>query len=603
MVKLILEAGADVNAKHKNGQTALHLLLDVRYSDYSQYCLSKDTLELLLADGADVSLKDNNGRTPLHLAVESADGDVVKLLIDHGANVNIRDDATGSTALHHAAQFGNADAAEVLIANGADINAKDNQGHSPLYVAVNHGYSVAKLLMDKGADSTIETASGQTLLQLAQKRKKMEPAPDVIFDGEPNSTFGISTACGDVDGDGYDDIIIGASRYDNDRGRVYLFHGGPDLDATADLILEGRHEGDHFGSSICCGDIDNDGYQDTLIGAAGYNEGRGRAYLYWGSTRSAMDSTADMLFDGEAEKGSTFSAGQPAVYDIDNDGYDDIIVGAFRSGGGTGRAYLYFGNTKELMDTSYDLLFHGKDPSDRLGFKISCGDLDNDGFGDIVIHPSPEGACLYYGGSKSNMGTDAGLNLKVKYEGIGSFANGAVCIDQNRDGYDDVVLGDPLYKHGIGRTLIFHGKSKGNIDADPDVILEGQPEDGHYGIQAVRGDVDGDDVNELIISADGFGPLAGRVYIYWGQDLTGPNPKPGRILIGKLPNGGFGNGLACGDVNHDGFDDVVVGAFGDQVGATQGRAYQRGPHRTFQAGSEPNQQGRVYLYYGGPRKK
>ena len=594
IIKLLLEAGADISAKDDRGQTALHLPLDKRNSSFPQYRLSKDTIEVLLDEGANVNSKDKNGRTPLHLAAESADADIVKLLLDKDADINAKDES-GSTALHYASQFGNASAAEVLIANGADINAKDKEGHTPLYAAINRDYKFAEFLIDKGADDTIKTESGKTLLQLAQQRKNIESnVPAMVFDGEPNSTFGLSTACGDVDGDGYDDILIGAGLYDNGRGRVYLFYGGPGIDTTADLILEGENEGDVFGISICCGDIDNDGCEDILIGARGYNESRGRAYLYWGSTRSAMDTTADMLFDGDGEKRSAFGAGQPAVYDIDNDGYDDIIVGAFQADAGKGRTYLYFGNTKELLDTSYDLVFRGKDPKDLLGFKISCGDLDNDSYGDIVIHPSPKGARLFYGGSKSNMGADAGLDLKVKYEGFGPLTNGTVFIDQNRDGYDDFVVGDALYKDGAGRILIFHGKSKGSMNGDPDVILEGQPEDGHFGIQAARGDVDGDDVNDLIISASGSGSLAGRVYIYWGKDLAGPDPKPGRILIGEVPNDGFGTGLACGDVNNDGFDDIIVGAYGHQVGATKGSANE-GPH--------PTDQGRVYLYYGGPRNK
>ena len=163
-----------------------------------------------------MNLKDKNGRTPLHLAAESADRDIVKLLLDKGARVNEKDDESGFTALHHAARLGNKDTAELLIASGADINAKDKQDHTPLYVADNHDYKVAELLINKGADSSIRAESGQTLLQLAQQRKQIESTvPDLIFDGvvEPNSSFGGIIACGDVDGDGFDDILIGAPFY------------------------------------------------------------------------------------------------------------------------------------------------------------------------------------------------------------------------------------------------------------------------------------------------------------------------------------------------------------------------------------------------------
>ncbi len=590
-VKLLLEAGANINTKSDRGQTALHAILDISNSDYNLYRQSKDTVELLLSKGADVNLKDKNGRAPLHFAAESADGDIVELLLGKGAKVDEKDDESGFTALHHAARFGNTNAAEVLIARGADINAKDKQGHTPLYVAANHDYKVAELLINKGADSAIRTESGRTLLELAQERKQAESTvPDMIFDGEPNSFFSQRIVCGDVDGDGYDDILIGAYQYNSKRGRVYLFYGGPDMDTTADLIFEGQNVGDWFGNGIVCGDIDNDGYEDIVIVAGGYSGKRGsaypcRAYLYWGSDRDSMDANPDKIFAG-AEKGPYFGLGYPAVYDIDNDGYDDIILGGARLRGSfTGRAYLYYGNTKELMDTSHDLIFTGENPGDKFGHIISCGDVDNDGFGDIVIgcHARQGRTYLYYGSNKSNMDAKADVIFEVKSEGNDHFYFGhIVCVDQNRDGYDDIVIGAYGYNDKQGRAYLFHGNSKRSLDADPDMVFDGEVEGSNYGVQVVYSDIDGDNMNDLIIGASGFGQWIGRVYVYWGKELSAPNPKPSRILTGENPNDEFGYGLACGDVNNDGFDDLVIAAPSYKAGAHQGRAY---------------------LYYGGPKNK
>ena len=589
-VKLLLEAGANINVKNDRGQTALHRMLDIRNFNFWKYKPSKDAVELLLAKGADVNLKDKNGRTQLHLAAEWAYADIVKLLLDKGARVNEKDDESGFTALHHAARFGNKNTAELLIAKGADINVKDKQGQTPLQVAVNHDYKVAELLINKGADSTIETESGRTLLQLAQQRKKMESTvPDLIFDGDPNSVFGSHIVCGDVDGDGYDDILVGDWRYNTHRGRVYLFYGGPDMDTTADLILEGQNEGEYFGVGIACGDIDNDGYEDIVIAASRYSESRGRAYLFWGSDRDSVDAHPDKIFDGEAEKGAEFGACYPAVYDIDNDGYDDIILGACHSINKTGRAaraYLYFGNTKESMDTSYDLIFKPENPTYSFGYSISCGDVDNDGFGDIVIGGRGR-TYLYYGGGKSNMDAKADSVFKVKSEGNDRFGESVVCVDQNMDGYDDIIIGARGYNYNQGRTYIFYGSSKKSVDTDPDLIFDGEVEGSHYGFKGICGDIDGDKVNDLVIGAFLYRQRVGRVYVYWGKDLSDPDPKPDRILTGENPSDFFGFGLACGDVNNDGFDDLVVGACGPgpigyKTGANQGRAY---------------------LYYGRPRNK
>ena len=589
-VKLLLEAGANISTKSGRGQTALHAILDIRNSDYNQYRQSKDTVELLFAKGADVNLKDKDGRTPLHLAAESADGDIVKLLLDKGAKINEKDDEFGFTALHHAARLGKKNTAELLIAGGADINAKDKQGHTPLYVAVNHDYKFAEFLISKGADSGIRTESGQTLLQLAQQRKQAESTvPDMIFEGEPNSNFGTRIVCGDVDGDGYDDILIDARKYDNFRGRVCLYYSGPDMGTKPDLILEGQNEKELFGDGIVCGDIDNDGFNDIVISAGGYDERRGRAYLYWGSERKSLDAKPDKIFAQESEKGSVFSLGYPAIYDIDNDGYCDIVLGAcayWSPGNGRGRAYLYYGNKKELMDTSVDLIFNEETLRDQFGHRIACGDVDNDGFGDIIIgtidYPSrkqQDRTYFYYGDSRSNMDAKADVIFEAKTEAT-NYIGGIVCIDQNRDGYDDLIIGDPGCNNKQGRVYLFYGKSKKSLDTEPDVTFEGEVEQSYFGIQVVCGDIDGDNVNDIAIGAYGYTQMVGKVYVYWGKELSNPDPKPGRIFTGENPTDGFGFGLACGDINKDGFDDLVIGA--PSPGANQGR---------------------VYLYYGGPRRK
>jgi len=588
LVKLLLEADADMSVKNDRGQSALHVSLDIRNSDYPQYKQSNAAVELLLAKGADVNLKDKDGRTPLHLAAESADGDIIKLLLDKGAEVNAKDDEYRYTALHHAARLGKRNVAEMLIARGANINAKDKQGHTPLYVAVNHDYKIAELLIEKGADSSIRTESGRTLLELAQERKQMEStAPDLIFDGDPNIKFGRKIACGDVDGDGYDDILIVATSYKNRRGGVYLFYGGPDMDKTADLILEGQNKGDFFGNGIVCGDIDNDGYEDIVIAASYFNEKRGCAYLYWGSDRNSMDAKPDKIFDGEAEKGAEFGAVCPAVYDIDNDGYDDIVLGACHSSdktGRAGRAYLYFGNTKESMDTSYDLIFKPENSEYSFGYTIGCGDVDNDGYGDIVIGgwDRPGRTYLYYGDSKSNMDGKADVVFKAQSEGNNNFGCGIICVDQNSDGYDDIVIGAASYNNRQGRSYLFHGNSRRSMDTEPDMIFDGEVESSNYGFREVCGDINGDNVNDIVIGAYNYGQLTGRLYVYWGNELAGSDPKPGRILTGDNPGDHFGLGLACGDINNDGFDDLVVGAYGYKAGSKQGRAY---------------------LYYGGPKNK
>jgi len=579
VVQLLVEAGAEVNAG-KNDWPPLCIAV---------YKNNIAVAEYLIAHGADVNAP--VGWTPLQEAAGYSSVEMVELLIDKGAEIN----SGPLTALHCAAKFGNKNVAEYLITRGADINAKDKEGHTPLYIAVHHDYKVAELLIDKGADGNIKTESGQTLFQLAKERKSIESTvPDMIFDGEPNTAFGVGIACGDIDGDGYDDILIGAGKYGNQKGRVYLFYGGPDMDTTCDLIFEGETEGDLFGTPVSCGDIDNDGYDDILIGASKYSNNQGRAYLYWGSKRNSMDANPDKIFDGEAEEGARFSLGcpGPVIYDIDNDGYLDIIISAvWYHSDHVGRAYLYYGSTKELMDTSYDLIFTSENSGDNLGAAIGCGDVDNDGYADLIIgarfHPGGglKGdrigrAYLYYGGSRSNIDAKADEIFDAESSGRNVFGQGIVCHDFNNDGHDDIVIGAQGYNGRQGRAYLFYGDTRANLDTVADKTFDGEMEYSDYGFAVICGDIDGDDNTDIVIGADFIRQRTGRVYVYWGSELSGLSPKPGRIFTGENPAEWFSSGMACGDVNNDGYDDLVIGAKG------------------YKAGSE---QGQAYLYYGGPK--
>ncbi|MBK7159963.1 MAG: FG-GAP repeat protein [Ignavibacteria bacterium] len=128
----------------------------------------------------------------------------------------------------------------------------------------------------------------------------MNNVSDITFYGEfPNDNFGnsVSTA-GDLNGDSYSDILIGASQYDSYTGKVYVYYGGSSMDNINDLSMTGENISNYFGTSVAgAEDLNLDGYSDLVIGAPGANGSAGRAYVYYGG--ASMDNIEDLILNGE----------------------------------------------------------------------------------------------------------------------------------------------------------------------------------------------------------------------------------------------------------------------------------------------------------------
>src|SRR5262245_62051016 len=158
--------------------------------------------------------------------------------------------------------------------------------------------------------------------------------------------FGSSVASvGDVNGDGYDDVIIGANFFPSEggQGRAYLYFGGPAIDSLADLVIPFPPGGSGwFGISVAsAGDFNGDGYPDIIVGAR-YAVFSGKAFIYYGGP--SLDATPDLTLTGE-NTGSWFGSSVASVGDVNGDGFDDVIVGAPNYGSQAGRAYVFLGGS------------------------------------------------------------------------------------------------------------------------------------------------------------------------------------------------------------------------------------------------------------------
>lgn len=385
-----------------------------------------------------------------------------------------------------------------------------------------------------------------------------------VFNGpSPNSQFGKSvSSAGDVNGDGYDDIIVGAWQYNTATGRAYVFYGGLNMNTVADVIITGEAINNYLGISVSsAGDVNADGYSDVIVGAYGHNSNSGRAYIYYGG--SAMNNTADVIMNGEST-GALFGCSVSCAGDVNDDGYDDVIAGSYAYDSLRGRSYIFYGG--QVMNNIPDVIITGDASQLSSGYSVSkAGDVNADGYGDVIIgetgFSSNTGrANIFYGGSSMDDVSDVVLTGETTYSNFGISV--ASAMDLNADGYSDVIVGASGYNSNTGKVYIFYGAS--SMDYAPDVTMIGEAVSNAFGVSVASiGDINGDGYSDVIAGASGYNFNSGRAYIYLGginMDSTSDV-----IVSGESGNNTFGNCVAtAGDVNDDGYSDILVGANGIQ---------------------------------------
>src|SRR5712691_5919566 len=221
---------------------------------------------------------------------------------------------------------------------------------------------------------------------------------DAIITGSfSNESFGASVAsAGDLNGDGINDVIVGAPRFPlngADTGRAYVFFGpiaGSLIATEADAIIFGEAINDGFGRSVAsAGDVNGDGAADVIVGADQlFNEGPGKAYVFYGPLAGNIQAAdAGAIMTGEVAQDG-FGISVSGAGDFNGDGFDDVIVGAWDNDGGggrSGRAYTFFGPlTGTIAAAAADFIVSGA-PSDEVGMSVAGRDLNGDGLGDLII--------------------------------------------------------------------------------------------------------------------------------------------------------------------------------------------------------------------------
>ncbi len=489
--------------------------------------------------------------------------------------------ASGVSTTASTSAESNQDFAEMgySVASAGDING---DGYSDIIVGA-PGYNNGEFL-EGVALIYLGSASGINLASL------------VLLDANQSTAlFGRSVAsAGDVNGDGYSDVIIGAFNYDNgqnNEGAVFVYHGSASgINTAVASVLETNQAEASFGFSVACaGDVNGDGYSDVIVGADNYDNGQaneGSAFIYQGSS-SGIVSTAISTFESN-QANANIGRSVACAGDVNGDGFSDIITSAYNytnTESNEGVAFVYHGSAFSV-NNSENIALEPNQSNANLGWSVSTAeDINGDGFSDVVVGvpnydngQSDEGAVFVYYGSLTGINTSADIILESNQIEANFGYSVANAGDINGDGYSDILVGAPNYDNGEsfeGATFLFLGSASG-INTTPDLIIESNQENANLGWSVANaGDINGDGYSDILVGAPKFsnGELdEGAVFVYHGS-------ASGLVLYDTLESNTVNAFLgwsvsSAGDINGDGYSDIIAGAYGYTDGeANEGAAF------------------------------
>ena len=414
------------------------------------------------------------------------------------------------------------------VSNAGDVNG---DGYADVIVSSDASYIVFGKAAGFDATLNLSSIDGSNGFRL--------DGPTGDLSGRPVSN------AGDINGDGFDDVVIGS----NKNGSFVVFGKASGFDAVLDLsgldgnngfFLDGAATDDTIGRSVSnAGDINGDGFDDVIVSAldSAYPP-VGSSYVVFGKSDgfgatldlSSLDGSNGFHLDGAAAYG-TYSISVSSAGDVNNDGFDDVIMGArgAPNSGFSGSSYVVFGKASGF-DATLDLSsLDGNDgfrlDSDRSSESVSsAGDVNGDGFDDVIIGIND--------GSFVVFGKESGFNATLDLSSL--------------DGKNGFRINDGL------STLDLFGLSVSNA-----------------------GDINGDGFGDVIIGANLADPngisAAGSSYVVFGKasgfeatvDLSNLDSNGGFRLDGVATFDASGASVSgAGDINNDGFDDLIVGARG-----------------------------------------